>query len=152
MNEDTTRDLPDSRSFEERIFDYLKAMEARMKAEMVEMEARITANLKAEMLGLEARIKADTLEMKIVINDINRRLTTLEEKVERRLYDTRPIWEGVQAQLVEVLARLTSIETRVEHIDAKIDIINKEILTMRADHLQLQRRVTRIEEDVQQPH
>ncbi|MCP9496230.1 MAG: hypothetical protein MSG64_17435 [Pyrinomonadaceae bacterium MAG19_C2-C3] len=148
MNEDTTKELPNNQSFEERIFKYLEAMEARMEARM-----------KAEMLEMEGRMKADTLEMKIVINDINRRLTTLEEKVERRLYDTRPIWEGVQAQLVEVLARLTSIETRVvsietrvEHIDAKIDIINKEILTMRADHLQLQRRVTRIEEDLQQPH
>jgi len=148
MNEDTTRDLPDSRSFEERIFDYLEAM-----------EARITANTKAEMLGLEARIKADTLEMKIVINDINRRLTTLEEKVERRLYDTRPIWEGVQVQLVEVLARLASIENRVEsvethvgHIDAKMDVLNKDTLTMRADHLQLRQRVTRIEEDLQKPH
>ncbi len=30
------------------------------------------------------------------------RLTALEEKVDRRLQETRPIWEGVQAELKEL--------------------------------------------------
>ncbi len=153
MNEDTTRDLPDSRSFEERIFNYLEAMEARMKADM--------------------------LEMKIVINDINRRLATLEEKVERRLYDTRPIWEGVQAQLgvmqeqisalheqseatqaqiaevqvqvAEVQAHVMGIEERVMRLDGKFDVLSGELLGFRADNVIIHRRVTKLEDAKLQP-
>ena len=39
------------------------------------------------------------------------RLDALEEKVDRRLQETRPIWEGVLAELKEVKTRLTNIET-----------------------------------------
>ena len=38
------------------------------------------------------------------------RLTALEEKVDRRLQETRPIWEGVLAELKEVNRRLTTVE------------------------------------------
>lgn len=38
------------------------------------------------------------------------RLDSLEEKVDRRLQETRPIWEGVLAEMKEVNRRLTAIE------------------------------------------
>ncbi|HKQ51348.1 MAG TPA: hypothetical protein VJT74_03200 [Pyrinomonadaceae bacterium] len=38
------------------------------------------------------------------------RLDTLEEKVDKRLQETRPIWEGVLVELKEVKTRLTNIE------------------------------------------
>ena len=37
------------------------------------------------------------------------RLDSLEEKVDRRLQETRPIWEGVLAELKEVNRRLTTV-------------------------------------------
>lgn len=36
------------------------------------------------------------------INSQDTRQTTLEEKVDRRLQETRPIWESVQAELKEL--------------------------------------------------
>ena len=44
------------------------------------------------------------------LDSIDVRLTTLEDKVERRLLETRPIWESVLEQLKEVNARLIRVE------------------------------------------
>jgi hypothetical protein len=38
------------------------------------------------------------------------RFDALEEKVERRLMETRPLWESVLAELKEVNERLTRVE------------------------------------------
>lgn len=44
------------------------------------------------------------------LNSMDARLATLEDKVERRLLETRPIWESVLEQLKEVNARLIRVE------------------------------------------
>ncbi|MDT4898457.1 MAG: hypothetical protein QOH25_3534 [Acidobacteriota bacterium] len=44
------------------------------------------------------------------LDSIDTRLSTLEEKVDRRLQETRPIWESVLAQLKEVNTRLIRVE------------------------------------------
>jgi chromosome segregation ATPase len=44
------------------------------------------------------------------LDSIDTRLATLEEKVDRRLQETRPIWESVLEQLKEVNTRLTRVE------------------------------------------
>ena len=58
--------------------------------------------------------------------NLNNRLTSLEEKVDARLHDTRPIWEAV-------LSRLDSIE-------AKLGVLAGEWLDLRADVDMLKRR------------
>lgn len=72
MNEDTTKNLSGSSSFEERV--------------LAEFAAQREFN--AQLLAM--------------VQQLNTRLTALEEKVDARLHDTRPIWEGVQVQLTEV--------------------------------------------------
>lgn len=44
------------------------------------------------------------------LDSIDKRFGTLEEKVDRRLQETRPIWESVLEQLKEVNTRLTRVE------------------------------------------
>lgn len=44
------------------------------------------------------------------LDSIDKPLVTLEEKVDRRLQETRPIWESVLEQLKEVNTRLTRVE------------------------------------------
>jgi predicted nuclease with TOPRIM domain len=53
--------------------------------------------------------------MEAQLNSTDTRLTSLEERVDRRLQETRPIWESVLAQLKEVNTRLTRVEN--EHKD-----------------------------------
>ena len=47
-------------------------------------------------------------------DSLETRLTTLEDKVERRLQDTRPIWEQVLARLATVEEKLTKSLKKVE--------------------------------------
>ena len=69
---------------------------------------------------------------------INSRLDTLEEKVERRMQDTRPIWERALAEIMEVNKRLASMER-------KMDILGKDVLNLRADLAGVDDRLRKIE-------
>ena len=74
------------------------------------------------------------------LGGVNHRLSTLEERVDARLQETRPIWEAVLLRLDKIETRLASIEvrvenmdTRLERVDAKFDIVRSEVLDVRAD-------------------
>ena len=84
MSEDMTQKLPGSPSFEERVLAELAAIRLGQAA----LEDRMT--------------------------NFETRLTALEDKVERRLQDTRPIWEQVLTRLTEVEERLTKRIKKVE--------------------------------------
>ena len=58
--------------------------------------------------------------------NLNNRLTSLEEKVDARLHDTRPIWEAV-------LSRLDSIEARLDRMEAKLNVFSKDLIETRTD-------------------
>jgi len=76
MSEERTKDLSDSRSFEERIFARFDAVDARLD----KMEARF-----------EARFDA-----------VERRLATVEEEVSKQTLDTKLMWERVLGEILEV--------------------------------------------------
>ena len=72
--------------------------------------------------------------------NLNNRLTSLEEKVDARLHDTRPIWESVlsrldtiETRLDSIDTRLDSIDTRLEKIDDKFEVVAEELLDMRTE-------------------
>lgn len=54
------------------------------------------------------------------LDSMDARLTALEEKVDRRLHDTRPIWEQVLSRLTEIEARLTNVETRLTSVEERL--------------------------------
>ena len=66
---------------------------------------RELANIDQRLSGLEGRM--DRLEG---------RLASLEEKVEARLYDTRPMWESI-------LAGIQIMSTKLEKMDAKFNVV-----------------------------
>jgi hypothetical protein len=63
---------------------------------------------------------------------LNGRLTALEEKVDARLYDTRPMWESV-------LAGIQLMSARLEKMDAKFDVVGAQLLDLRTDVEMLKR-------------
>jgi len=74
------------------------------------------------------------------------RLTNLEERVEARLRDTRPIWEAVLSRLDSIEARLDRMETRLDGVEAglkkvstKFDVVASELLDVRSDERDLQK-------------
>ena len=83
----------------------------------------------AEFARLNTRL--DGLETRF--DGLDARLSTLEEKVDARLRETRPIWEGV-------LQRLTAIE-------AELQTFNRQLRTVVTDLFNLRVRVEKLEDE-----
>jgi chromosome segregation ATPase len=96
MSEETTQNIPDGRSFEQRVFARFDSLDAR--------------------------------------------LTTLEERVDVRLHETRPIWEAV-------LSRLDNIESEMKAINRRVRVLHDDILRAREDQEDLRERVTKLESE-----
>ena len=87
------------------------------------------------------------------VHSLDARLTAVEEKVDRRMQETRPIWERALAEIAGLRAEMQEgfekVHGELNHgqrrIDRKVDILNHDILEVRADLLHLDERVTRLE-------
>ena len=99
MSEEPTQNLP-SLSFEERVL----AEFAAIRQEFAAQREMIT-QLHTRMTSLEGRMTS--LEDRVLSIDV--RLISLEDKVDARLRETRPIWEGVQQRLTEIEKSVTTI-------------------------------------------
>jgi predicted nucleic acid-binding Zn-ribbon protein len=96
MNEDQTRELPGASPFEKRVLAELSGL----RSEVVEV--------RAQQVAMAKNIAA-----------LDRRLTSIEETVDNRLKETRPIWEAVQAQ--------------IEKLDEKFNIFIRDLYDIRGD-------------------
>ncbi len=101
MSKETTQNLPDGRSFEERVF---------------------------------ARL-----------DSIDSRLQSLEQQAERRAVETKPIWERALAEILEVKERLGVLEQLTNQMVRKVDVLGKEMLTLRADQAGVEGRLEKLE-------
>src|SRR5437764_10970645 len=101
MGEETTQNMPDGRSFEERVFARFDAIDARLQV--------------------------------------------LEEKAERRAVETKPIWERALAEIVEVREQLSNLEQLSTQMVRKIDVLSKDMLTLRADQSGIVDRLDKLE-------
>jgi chromosome segregation ATPase len=95
------------------------------------------------------------------LDSMDSRLTTLEEKVDRRLQETRPIWEQVLIRLTaveeglasvregqaRVEARLEKVEDEVDGLGRKVSIFNKDILKIQDRQNDLKERLDRIDSE-----
>jgi len=80
------------------------------------------------------------------------RFSALEQRVEDRLHDTRPIWAAVQAQLETQQRQLTEIKEQLNRHDQSFDrlesimeVLNEDLMNFRGRHRQLEKRVTELE-------
>lgn len=97
MSEENTHNMPDGRSFEERVFARFDAMDARFDA----IDKRFAA--------VDKRFDA-----------IKMRLEALETQAEKRALETKPIWERALAEILEVKGSLANLER-------KIDVLSRDI-------------------------
>ena len=91
--------------------------------------------------SFEERVFAQFDALAASIRGLDARLTSLEEKVDQRLKETRPIWE-------QVLARLDSFEKRFERIEKSVDNLNRKFRIFYEDILAWQNRQDDMEERV----
>ena len=79
------------------------------------------------------------------------RLQSLEQKVDERLYDTRPIWETVQLQIRELREQMATGEEMAKgfrKLDGKWEMLAREVRDLYADERELERRVGNLESKV----
>ncbi|MCA1642540.1 MAG: hypothetical protein LC785_11450 [Acidobacteria bacterium] len=81
--------------------------------------------------SFEERVFARFDALDARIGGLETRMSALDEKVDRRLQETRPIWEAVQNQL--------------ERLNSKVDILISDFYEMRTDMARLDKRVNSLE-------
>ncbi len=114
MSEDRTRDIQNGRSFEERVLAELSAM-------------RTDFNNRFDIL--DHRL----ISVENSLTSLDGGLNSLEDKVDARLRETRPIWEGVQQRLTEIEAALSEL--------------NRQLKTLIMDSFKLRVRVEKLEDN-----
>jgi chromosome segregation ATPase len=129
MSEELTRELPDGRSFEERVFACFDAMDARFDA----MEARFDA-VDARFDAIDRRF--DGVDARL--DDLDARVQVLESKA----LDTKPIWERALAEILEV-------KKGVEDLNRKVDLQTLDVMQVRADQRRVNQRMDELESRAQ---
>jgi chromosome segregation ATPase len=121
MSEENSQNLPDTRSFEERLFARFDALDSRMER----MEAR--------MDRIEARL-----------DDLTTRVERLEAESERRAVETKPIWERALAEIVAVREGVGVINRKLDAIENRTETIALDVLDLRTDQRQLKIRMDKL--------
>jgi len=119
MSDNPTREIPDSRSFEERVFARFDTLDERIDRFETRIEGKVDA--------------------------LDGRLNALEERVDSRLRETRPIWEAMQADLEGVKNRLDGIEKEVKEVGRGVFLLHEDNLRIRQDQRELRERVDKLE-------
>ncbi|HEX8721758.1 MAG TPA: hypothetical protein VF736_14080 [Pyrinomonadaceae bacterium] len=88
----------------------------------------------------------DLGEVLSILRSMDARLTALEEKVEQRLHDTRPIWEQVLTRLTAVEGRLTGVETRLGKVADEVYGLSRKVRIFSVDISKLQDKDDDLEE------
>ena len=83
--------------------------------------------------SFEERVLSELSGIRQGLTGLDTRLTSLEDKVDARLSETRPIWEGVLA--------------RLEGVESELARMNRQFRSFVADIFQLRARVEKLEED-----
>ena len=122
MSEDRTQELPDNRSFQERVFARFDAIDGRFGT----VDARFDA--------MESRF--------------DRRFDSLDTRVqalEARALDTKPIWERALTEILEVKQGVEEVKGRVENIERKFDVLALDMMQLRGDQRRVEKRMEGLE-------
>lgn len=108
------------------------------------MSEELTQNI-SDGGSFEERVFArfDALDAHLQAFDV--RLQTLEVQAERRALETKPIWERALAEIIEVKERLGALEQLSHQMVRKIDVLSKDMLTLRADQAGIEDRLDKLE-------
>ena len=140
MNEGPTQDLPDRRSFEERVFARFDLIGQRFES----MEARFDA-IDSRFDSMDARFNAIDSRFDSMESRFDARFDGLDLRVqslEAKALDTKPIWERALAEILEV-------KSGVEDLNRKLDVLNQDVLQVRADQRLVHKRMDAVESGLQ---
>jgi predicted nucleic acid-binding Zn-ribbon protein len=152
MNEEPTKDLA-TRAFQKRVLDEFAATRreiADLHGEVADLRGGITeiraeqsamrndiAEIRAEQSAMRndiTEIRTELVEIRTQqaamarnIGSLDSRLTSLEERVDARLKETRPIWEAVQEQLQRLTDKFDGVILEFYELRNEIKIHGRRI-------------------------
>ena len=129
MSEETTRELPDNRPFEERIFARFDAVDRRFDT----VDTRFN--------GMDARFDAMEKRLDARFDAVDARFDGLDIRVqalESKALDTKPIWEQALVEIVEV-------KEGVYDIKRKFQILTEDLIQVRSDQRRVEKRMDTLE-------
>src|SRR5438045_9517704 len=75
---------------------------------------RLFAAVEALRSELRSEVSSLRSELHSEVSSLRSELSALSETVEHRLYDTRPMWEAVLAEMQDLKRQVNRLESRVE--------------------------------------
>lgn len=116
------------------------------------MSEDLTQKLPASPDPALAQILGAVQDLGTRLGSLEDRMGTLEQKVEERLYDTRPIWEKVQADIAQLQDGQESmrkdvreVRTELRDMNRKLSIFNDNLVQIQADYRDIYDRVRDLE-------
>ena len=122
------------------------------------------------LVVLVQTMSTDLQDVRTDLRDVKARLGTLEQTVGERLYDTRPIWERALAEIADTRSEMGEVRSEIREVrsemrevrseiaemrsemkdgfkkvSVKMDLLNRDILEVRAENESLVRRVDKLE-------
>lgn len=95
---------------------------------------------------------AETLELPFKEQVLKRldtlgvRLSSLERLIAEREFDTKPMWENLLKQFADMRE---DVNNHLGNFDRKLDVVNKELLQVKADQSNVVDRVSKLERELE---
>ena len=155
MSEDLTRKLPSSDT--EKMNLILTTVQN--LSTTVQKLSTTVENLTTTVENLSIRVdnlNATVQNLVTDVADIKVRLANLEQKVEERLYDTRPIWEKLSAEISQLRSEalefktslteeMREVKTHLLDIYRRLGNFNDTLITIQVGHRDISDRLGRLE-------
>ena len=155
--DEQTQNLNGPRSFEDRVFARFDAIDSRfdsMEARQNSMDSRLDS-MDSRLDSVDAcleRLEENDIKTNAQFEAINTRLDRLEINAERYAKDTKPIWERALSEIVDVNHKVgvlqqtvTLIQKDIMLVNRKLDVLNKDVLHVRAQQSDNEERLNRLE-------
>jgi chromosome segregation ATPase len=95
-------------------------------------------------------VKLRTASMENNLVYFGTRLQNLEEKVDQKLYDTRPIWQTVLERLDRVENSLAELKADMTIVKADVEMIKADMTIVKADVVTLKQTESELKKDLQE--
>ena len=121
MDDEPSKDLA-TRAFQKRVLDEFAAMRREFGGELAAIRGA-----QAEMGAEIGEIRVQQIAIAKNIAALDARLTTLEQRVDERLRETRPIWERVEEQLQRITERFEGVLLEFSELRHDLKIYGRRI-------------------------
>lgn len=94
--------------------------------------------------SFEERVLTAVNSMLVTLTSFDSRLASLETRLDRQALETKPMWEKALAEVVETR---TEMIQRFDNLERKLDVVNRDMLQLRADQRHAESRLDKLERD-----